>query len=43
MQLLVLKISYLLFMTEGMSEYFYTNNLCVLADVFLHELTDLDD
>jgi len=33
MQLLVLKLLYLLFTTTGMSEYFYTNDLCVLVDV----------
>ncbi|KAJ7216404.1 hypothetical protein GGX14DRAFT_604625 [Mycena pura] len=43
MQLLVLKLLYLLFTTKGTSEYFYTNDLCVLVDVFLRELVDLDD
>jgi len=43
MQLLVLKLLYLLFTTPGTSEYFYTNDLCVLVDVFLRELIDLDD
>lgn len=43
MQLLVLKILYLLFTTQGTSEYFYTNDLCVLVDVFLRELVDLDE
>ncbi|TFK52944.1 hypothetical protein OE88DRAFT_1733924 [Heliocybe sulcata] len=43
MQLLVLKILYLLFTTKGTSEYFYTNDLCVLVDVFLRELADLDE
>ncbi|KAJ7076503.1 hypothetical protein B0H15DRAFT_595737 [Mycena belliarum] len=43
MQLLVLKILYLLFTTKGTSEYFYTNDLCVLVDVFLRDLVDLDD
>ncbi|KAL0946291.1 hypothetical protein HGRIS_012540 [Hohenbuehelia grisea] len=43
MQLLVLKILYLLFTTPGTSEYFYTNDLCVLVDVFLRELIDLDE
>lgn len=43
MQLLVLKILYLLFTTHGTSEYFYTNDLCVLVDVFLRELVDLDE
>ncbi len=43
MQLLVLKILYLLFTTKGTSEYFYTNDLCVLVDVFLREIIDLDE
>ena len=43
MQLLVLKILYLLFTTNVTSEYFYTNDLCVLVDVFLRELVDLDE
>lgn len=43
MQLLVLKLIYLLFTTKGTSEYFYTNDLCVLVDVFLREVIDLDD
>ena len=43
MQLLVLKILYLLFTTKGMSEYFYTNDLCVLVDVFLREIGNIDE
>jgi Protein of unknown function (DUF2013) len=43
MQLLVLKILYILFTTKGTSEYFYTNDLCVLVDVFLREVVDLDE
>jgi hypothetical protein len=43
MQLLILKILYVLFTTKGTSEYFYTNDLCVLVDVFLRELSDLDE
>ncbi|TFK31833.1 hypothetical protein BDQ12DRAFT_659958 [Crucibulum laeve] len=43
MQLLILKILYVLFTTKGTSEYFYTNDLCVLVDVFLRELVDLDE
>ncbi|KAJ3808583.1 hypothetical protein EV368DRAFT_44691 [Lentinula lateritia] len=43
MQLLVLKLLYLIFTTKGTEEYFYTNDLCVLVDVFLRELADLDD
>ncbi|KZT04939.1 uncharacterized protein LAESUDRAFT_750873 [Laetiporus sulphureus 93-53] len=43
MQLLVLKLLFLLFTTKGMSEYFYTNDLCVLVDVFLREIGDIDE
>src|SRR5712671_309176 len=43
MQLLVLKILYILFNTKGLSEYFYTNDLCVLVDVVLREIVDLDE
>lgn len=43
MQLLILKILYILFNTKGLSEYFYTNDLCVLVDVFLREIVDLDE
>lgn len=43
MQLLVLKILYLLFTTPGTQEYFYTNDLRVLLDVFIRELVDLPD
>ncbi|KAF9011998.1 hypothetical protein BDQ17DRAFT_801679 [Cyathus striatus] len=43
MQLLILKILYVLFTTKGTEEYFYTNDLRVLVDVFLRELTDLDE
>ena len=43
MQLLILKILYLLFTTKGTSEYFYTNDLRVLVDVFLREIVDLDE
>ncbi|KAF8580090.1 hypothetical protein K439DRAFT_1637346 [Ramaria rubella] len=43
MQLLVLKILYLLFTTPGTQEYFYTNDLHVLVDVFIRELVDLDE
>ena len=43
MQLLVLKILYLLFTTPGTTEYFYTNDLCVLVDVFIREILDLDE
>jgi len=43
MQLLVLKLLYILFTNKGTSEYFYTNDLRVLVDVFLRELVDLDE
>ena len=43
MQLLILKLLYLLFTTKGMSEFFYTNDLCVLVDVFLREIGDIDE
>ncbi|TBU39340.1 hypothetical protein BD309DRAFT_440440 [Dichomitus squalens] len=43
MQLLVLKLLYLLFTTKGMAEFFYTNDLCVLVDVFLREINDIDE
>ncbi|KAL0071200.1 pre-rRNA processing [Marasmius tenuissimus] len=43
MQLLVLKLIYLLFTSKGTSEYFYTNDLCVLVDVTLREIVDLDE
>ncbi|KAK4694657.1 hypothetical protein P7C70_g8696, partial [Phenoliferia sp. Uapishka_3] len=39
--LLILKLLYLLFTTSGTHEYFYTNDLCVLVDVFIRELCDL--
>lgn len=43
MQLLILKVLYLLFTTPGTQEYFYTNDLRVLLDVFIRELVDLPD
>lgn len=43
LQLLILKILYLLFTTPGTQEYFYTNDLHVLLDVFIRELVDLDE
>ncbi|KAJ9110118.1 hypothetical protein QFC19_001789 [Naganishia cerealis] len=42
-QLLILKILYLLFTTPGTQEYFFTNDLQVLVDVFIRELVDLPD
>ncbi len=41
--LLILKILYLLFSTASTSEYFYTNDLRVLVDVFIRELIDLPE
>lgn len=43
MQLLVLKLLYLLFTTQETAHYFYTNDLKVLVDVFIRELTDLPE
>ncbi|KAK0549749.1 pre-rRNA processing [Tilletia horrida] len=43
MQLLVLKLLYLLFTTEDTAHYFYTNDLKVLVDVFIRELSDLPE
>lgn len=43
LQLLILKMLYLLFTTSGTQEYFYTNDLRVLVDVFLRELNNLSD
>lgn len=43
MTLLILKILYVLFSNKGTCEFFYTNDLCVLVDVFLRELADLDE
>lgn len=41
LQLLILKLLYLVFSTKGTSEYFYTNDLHVLLDVILRNLLDL--
>lgn len=43
MQLLVLKLLYLLFTTKGCAEFFYPNDLRVLVDVFLREILNLDE
>lgn len=43
MQLLILKILYLLFTTPGTQEYFFTNDLRVLLDVFIRALVDLGE
>lgn len=40
-QLLILKILFILFTTPSTQEYFYTNDLRVLVDVFIRELGDL--
>ncbi|KAI0198655.1 hypothetical protein F4808DRAFT_253226 [Astrocystis sublimbata] len=41
MQLLILKLLYLLFTTTATCEYFYTNDLHVLLDVIIRNLLDL--
>ncbi|KAI0409383.1 hypothetical protein F4802DRAFT_546396 [Xylaria palmicola] len=41
MQLLILKLLYLLFTTKATYEYFYTNDLHVLIDVIIRNLLDL--
>lgn len=41
LQLLILKLLYLLFTTETTFEYFYTNDLRVLLDVIIRNLLDL--
>ena len=41
LQLLILKLLYLLFSTKATAEYFYTNDLYVLLDVILRNLLDL--
>lgn len=43
LQLLILKLLYLLFTTRGTYEYFYTNDLRVLLDVIVRNLLDLPD
>ena len=43
LQLLILKMLYLLFTTSGTQEYFYMNDLRVLVEVFIRELNDLSD
>ena len=43
MKLLILKVLYVLFSNKITCEFFYTNDLCVLVDVFLRELADLDE
>lgn len=41
LQLLILKLLYLLFTTEATQDYFYTNDLRVLLDVIIRNLLDL--
>lgn len=41
LQLLILKLLYLLFTTHSTREYFYTNDLHVLVDILLRNLLDL--
>ncbi|KAF4589340.1 Phospholipid:diacylglycerol acyltransferase [Ophiocordyceps camponoti-floridani] len=43
LQLLILKLLYLLFTTKATYEYFYTNDLRVLVDVIIRNLMDLPD
>lgn len=43
LQLLILKQLFLLFTNTATYEYFYTNDLHVLVDVFIRELNDLSD
>ncbi|KAK9465405.1 hypothetical protein V1512DRAFT_265820 [Lipomyces arxii] len=42
-QLLILKMLYQIFTTPDTYEYFYTNDLRVLTDVFIRELNDLSE
>jgi Protein of unknown function (DUF2013) len=42
-QLLILKLLYLLFTTKETAFYFYSNDLKVLLDIFIRELSDLPD
>jgi hypothetical protein len=41
LQVLILKLLYLLFLTKSTAEYFYTNDLHVLLDVIMRNLLDL--
>ena len=41
LQLLILKLLYLIFSTKSTAEYFYTNDLHVLTDVVMRNLLDL--
>ncbi|KAF8336440.1 uncharacterized protein EI90DRAFT_2911455 [Cantharellus anzutake] len=43
LELLILKMLYLLFTTPGTQECFYTNDLRVLVEVFIRELNNLSD
>ncbi|RHZ66994.1 hypothetical protein Glove_303g86 [Diversispora epigaea] len=42
-QMLILKLLYNIFNAPETYEYFYTNDLCVLIDVFIRELYDLPE
>jgi hypothetical protein len=42
-QMLILKLLYEIFTTPETSEFFYTNDLHVLVDVFIRELYNLSD
>lgn len=43
LQLLILKVLYLIFTTSATYEYFYTNDLRVLVDVIIRNLLDLPE
>ncbi|KAF9585962.1 hypothetical protein BGW38_010777 [Lunasporangiospora selenospora] len=43
LQMLILKLLYLLFTTQRLMEFFYTNDLHVLVDVVIRELMDLSE
>ena len=42
-KLVILKVLYVLFSSKLTAKHFYANDLCVLVDVFLWELADLDE
>lgn len=43
LQLLILKVLYLLFTTPETQEFFYDSDLCVLLDVMIRNILDLPD
>ena len=43
LQLLTLKLLYLIFTTPSTHEYFYTNDLHVLVDILIRNLLDLPE